>query len=150
MISEKDIDNIRNSWEFIMEDELRNMLKFYTRLFEIAPEVRIYFPDDMSKLAEKLGYVLKLLVSNLENFDNLKPKLVELGTFHYEQGIEKYHYKYVIQALGFTIKEAMGYEYTEEIGNSWKKVLIAVSSIMISAPEKREKGFKSLLKKLFG
>lgn len=150
MITEKDIEHINDTWEHIMHDELQNMLKFYNRLFEIAPEVRIYFPDDMSKLAEKLSYTLNLLVTNLHDFENLKPALEDLGRKHREMGVLSNHYTYVVNSLLYTVKEVMDVYYHEDMGKAWKKVLVAVSTIMINAPEKKENKFSAILKKLFG
>lgn len=148
-MTQKDIDNITRSWSLIVNDELANMLKFYNRLFEIAPQVRVYFPDDMSRLAEKLGFTLNLLVTNLGDFDKLRPTLEELGRFHRDLGVQNSHYRYVIKALLFTIKDAMDVFYSDEIGQSWKRALIAVSTIMIEGSRKKEKKV-GLFAKLFG
>ncbi len=149
MLTEKDIDNIRNSWAIVVDDEMDNMLKFYNRLFKIAPQVRPYFPDDMGRLAEKLGFTLNLLVTNLGDFEKLRPTLEELGKYHGDLGVLNSHYKYVIQALLFTVKNAMDVFYTDEVGQSWKRALIAVSGVMIEGSRKKQKS-KGLLAKLFG
>ncbi len=151
MISEKDIENIRTSWDFIMADGLNNMLQFYAHLFEIAPETRVYFRDDMTKLSEKLSYTINILVSNIDRFDSLKPTLEELGRTHNNLNIQPSDYIQVKLALLHTVKAVMGPVFHEDIGKSWDKVLTAVSSIMINAPKKKEENkIGGLLKKLFG
>lgn len=150
MLTDQDLENIRDSWQYVVQDELQNMLKFYTRLFEIAPEVRMYFPDDMTKLAEKLSYTLNILVSNLEDFESLKPTLENLGRKHRQFGVESYHYKYVVDALLYTVKQIMDVHYRKEIGISWKKALVAVSTVMINAPKEKANRYTSFLKRIFG
>ncbi len=149
MLTQNDIDNITKSWALIVNDQLANMLKFYNRLFEIAPQLRVYFPDDMGRLAEKLGFTLNLLVTNLVDFDKLRPTLEELGRFHRDLGVQNSHYRYVIKALLYTIKNAMDIYYSEEIGQSWKRALIAVSTIMIEGSKKKDKSV-GFFARLFG
>ena len=59
---------------------------FYGRLFEIAPEVRPLFPDDMAEQKKKLMAMLGLAVANLGHPETVAPAIQELGRKHVAYG----------------------------------------------------------------
>ncbi|HYC64548.1 MAG TPA: hemin receptor, partial [Reyranellaceae bacterium] len=52
---------------------------FYSRLFEIAPEVRPMFPDDLSEQKKKLMSMLGTVVSGLSRLEMMIPAIQMLG-----------------------------------------------------------------------
>nr|WP_287082227.1 globin domain-containing protein [Methylobacterium sp.] len=52
---------------------------FYGRLFDIAPQVRSLFPDDMTAQKRKLVAMLALAVSNLDKPEALVATVRDLG-----------------------------------------------------------------------
>ncbi len=150
MLTDQDTKNITESWEYFAGNELNSMLKFYSTLFKWYPHVRYHFPDDLTPLAEKLNKTLGILVDNLYRWEDLVPELHRLGRYHRKLGIANEDYVGVVKALIYTIKEAMGNNYREEIGDSWKKALVAVSRTMMNAPAKSENNVFRFFKKVFG
>ena len=55
---------------------------FYDRLFEIAPEVRSLFPQDLKEQKVKLMAMLSTAVSNLHKLDTILPAVKDLGARH--------------------------------------------------------------------
>lgn len=148
-MNEQQIELINNSWDIVMQHP-SPMLAFYDRLFEIAPNTKHYFPDDITKQSEKLAYTVGFVVSNLERFDEIKGSIEDLGRFHNKLKIQPEHYMAVKTALIDTIESVMGDKYSKETGDAWDVALTAIATIMINAPEKREPRFKKLLSKIFG
>ena len=56
---------------------------FYSRLFEIAPEVRPMFPDDLSEQKKKLMAMLGTVVQGLSRLEMLLPAVkMQIGRAH--------------------------------------------------------------------
>lgn len=137
-LTKEDVKLIVDSWEFFAGKELRLVLDFYGRLFRDIPYAQYYFPKDMNAMALKLGNMIDLLVTNLHRFDDLIPKLEELGRFHSKLGIPNEDYPHVVKAFLASMKIMMGEDYRDEIGEAWKLALIKASRVMMNAPiEKR-------------
>ena len=55
---------------------------FYGRLFEVAPQVRSLFPDDMSEQKKKLMGMLAVVVNGLDKLDTILPAASALAKRH--------------------------------------------------------------------
>jgi hemoglobin-like flavoprotein len=143
------INLIRYSWERILRHP-DAMMAFYDKLFQMAPETRRLFQSDIAKQSEKLAYTIAFVVENLDRIDTIKESVEDLGRVHNRMNIQAHHYELVTRALVETIKDVMGADYTEEIGNAWTAALKALAGIMMNAPaERKVSRFKKLLQKLF-
>ncbi len=150
MLTKEDANNIVSSWQSLAGKELETMTSFYNALFKMAPEVRFYFPDDMGTLSKKLQMTLDVVIDNIHDVDALIPELHKLGRYHKNKvGVESSHYPFVVKALVFTIRKAMGNDYTDEIGESWRKILVFVSRHMIAAPPKDDNVVVKFFKRVF-
>ncbi len=72
---------------------------FYDRLFEIAPEVRPLFPDDLVAQKKKLMAMLAIAVTNLHQVDKIAPAVEDLGRRHIAYGVTAKHFEPVGAAL---------------------------------------------------
>ena len=118
---------------------------FYTRLFEIAPEVRPLFKGDpgspeMAEQGAKLIAMLSVIVNGLDNLDALAPSAAALAKRHVGYGARPEHYEKVGLALLITLKEGLGDVFTPEVEAAWEKAYAILSSAMIAAahPEHRK------------
>lgn len=142
------IAHIQNSWETVSVDS--NLVPtFYNNLFEVAPQVRSYFKDDMSKQSEKLAYTLGFVVANLDRLDEIKESIEDLGRFHQRLHIKPEYYIAVKDVLVRTIGTSLGEKADEEVLKSWDLALSTVAGVMINAPAKRTPRILSLITKLF-
>jgi len=66
---------------------------FYGRLFEIAPEVRKLFPEDLTEQKRKLMAMLGTAVANLHRVDEIVPAVQDLGRRHAGYGVTAEQYK---------------------------------------------------------
>jgi nitric oxide dioxygenase len=105
---------------------------FYGRLFEIAPQVRAMFPDDMTEQRKKLMATLAIVVQGLNNLDTILPAASALAKSHVSYGAEAAHYPVVGQALLWTLEQGLGPSWTPEVAAAWTGAYTTLSGFMIS------------------
>jgi nitric oxide dioxygenase len=105
---------------------------FYGRLFEIAPQVRAMFPDDMTEQRKKLMATLAIVVQGLNNLDTILPAASALAKRHVSYGAEAAHYPVVGQALLWTLEQGLGPSWTPEVAAAWTGAYTTLSEFMIS------------------
>ena len=103
---------------------------FYDRLFEIDPDLRIMFKEDMTEQRRKLLDALELAVEGLDVPDLLVPVVGELGRRHRTYGISDADYETVGAALLWTLEQRLGPRYTDEVKEAWTAVYRLLSSAM--------------------
>ena len=106
---------------------------FYGRLFEIAPEVRSMFPEDMREQKTKLMTMLGTAVSNLHRLDTILSAVKDLGQRHKGYGVTAAHYAPVGAALLWTLEQGLGAEFTPEVEAAWTETYTALAGAMMSA-----------------
>lgn len=106
---------------------------FYTRLFEIAPEVKPLFKGDMKVQGEKLMTMIGTAVVGLDNLDSIVPAVQNLGKNHVSYGVEDAHYDKVGAALIYTLGKGLGDDFTEEVKEAWTTVYGVLASVMKEA-----------------
>ncbi len=106
---------------------------FYTRLFEIAPEVRPMFPENMIKQKGKLMQMLGTAVQNLHRLQDVLPAIQELGVKHISYGVKDAHYDIVGSALLYTLEKGLGDSWTSGLKADWTEVYTALATIMKEA-----------------
>ena len=125
---------------------------FYSRLFEIAPEVRPMFPDEMSSQKDKLMSMLGTAVNNLHQVDVIIPAVQELGRKHVDYGVKDDHYQPVGEALIYTLEKGLGDDFTPQVKEAWLATYTTLQNVMteaaaeVAAPAEN-KGF---LARMFG
>ena len=62
---------------------------FYGRVFELAPEVRALFSEDMAKQRRNLMQMLQVTVKGLSNLERLVPMVEALGQRHANYGVQE-------------------------------------------------------------
>jgi hemoglobin-like flavoprotein len=106
---------------------------FYDRLFEIAPEVRPLFPDDMSDQKKKLMHTLGFAVNNLHQVEQVVGPVRDLGRRHKGYGVTDAHYDKVGEALIFTLEKGLGDDFTPDVRDAWIETYGLVASTMKTA-----------------
>jgi hemoglobin-like flavoprotein len=125
---------------------------FYNRLFEIAPDVRPMFPDDLSSQKEKLMSMIGTAVNNLHQVETIIPAVQELGRKHVGYGVTADHYKPVGEALIWTLEKGLGDDFTPEVKEAWVTTYMTLQTVMTEAaaevPSPKEK--KGFFARMFG
>jgi hemoglobin-like flavoprotein len=105
---------------------------FYNRLFEIAPQVRTMFPDEMTEQRRKLMATLAVVVNNLDKLDTVLPAVSALAKRHVSYGAQAAHYPVVGEALLWTLERGLGEAWNPELAAAWTAAFTALSDFMIS------------------
>ena len=105
---------------------------FYGRLFELEPAARGMFKIDIKEQSKKLMDMLSTIVGALDNFDELRPKLWELGRRHVTYGVKPEHYETLKRALLWALGRALDSEFDAETRAAWAQVLDAVAAAMLA------------------
>lgn len=106
---------------------------FYGRLFEIAPDVRAMFPDDLSGQKKKLMAMLGTAVAGLSNLDTLVPVVQALGRRHAGYGVSPEQYVPVGAALLWTLQQGLGPAFTPDVKTAWAAAYRTLMQTMIDA-----------------
>jgi hemoglobin-like flavoprotein len=103
---------------------------FYDHLFEIAPEVRAMFPDDLREQKKKLIAMLATAVGNLHQVDRIIPAVETLAKRHVGYGVKPEHYRPVGEALLWTLEQGLGGDFTPPVKKAWTETYVTLSGVM--------------------
>jgi hemoglobin-like flavoprotein len=93
---------------------------FYTRLFDLEPQLRPLFKHDMAEQGRKLVQMLAFVVGHLDNPNVLLPAVQRLGERHASYGVAAQHYPAVGAALLWTLEQALREHFTPEVRAAWQ------------------------------
>lgn len=105
---------------------------FYDRLFEVAPQVRGMFPDDLTEQRKKLMTTLAVVVNGLSNLETILPAASALAKRHVNYGARSEHYPVVGAALLWTLERGLGDAWTPELAAAWIAAYGTLSGYMIA------------------
>jgi nitric oxide dioxygenase len=105
---------------------------FYNRLFEVAPQVKAMFPEDMTEQRRKLMATLAVVVSGLSDLPSILPAASALAIRHVSYGARREHYPVVGAALLYTLERGLGDAWTPEVASAWAAAYDTLSSYMIT------------------
>lgn len=143
MITEEDKDHIRRSWKLVIPIAETAADLFYKRLFELKPEYRTLFPDNLagqkSKLVRMLAFIVKALdfpesawKEDVSEAEDLLLVLLALGRRHDAlYRVPREAYGSVGEALLWTLDYGLGEAFSPPVRSAWTAVYKAVSTTMI-------------------
>jgi hemoglobin-like flavoprotein len=105
---------------------------FYDRLFEIAPQVKVMFPADMTEQRKKLIGMLAAVVNGLGDLPSILPAASALAKRHVAYGAKAEHYPVVGAALLWTLEKGLGDGWTPDVAAAWTTAYGTLSGFMIS------------------
>ncbi|MGJ4997427.1 globin family protein [Bradyrhizobium sp. HKCCYLS3077] len=105
---------------------------FYNRLFEVAPQVRAMFPEDLTEQRKKLMATLAVVVNGLSNLPAILPAASALAKRHVGYGAKPEHYPVVGSALLWTLEKGLGAAWTPDVADAWTAAYGTLSGFMIA------------------
>ena len=123
---------------------------FYLRLFEIAPNVRHLFPDDMTGQGSKLMAMLAIAVTNLDNIEELAPVVRDLGRRHCAYGVSAHDYEPVGQALLWTLSQGLREDFTPAVRSAWLAAYNTLTHVMLAGAAEAQPAKLGLRAPMFG
>lgn len=107
--------------------------RFYRRLFQMAPETRGMFADDMAEQNRKLAVTLAAVVEGLDRIETILPAVHDLAVRHRDYGVVEEQYGLVGLALVETLREMLGAGFDGELEQAWRDAYRLVATTMIAA-----------------
>jgi nitric oxide dioxygenase len=92
---------------------------FYERLFAANPSFRPLFKNDMRIQGVKLMTMLAMVVYNLPEPGQFLPAILDLAVRHVEYGVKLADYDALREALLWTLKQALGKDFTPAVRKAW-------------------------------
>jgi len=111
---------------------------FYGRLFEMLPEVRPLFTEDMVEQGRKLMRTLVAVMNGIDDMRSLRPAVERLGQRHLQYGVRQEHYEPVGVALIWALEQGLGDAFTPDTRSAWLKAYDMLTQIMLDAAGKPE------------
>jgi hemoglobin-like flavoprotein len=130
-LSTQDKQLVKDSFQQVLPDSDKFVRTFYERLFELAPETKRLFVNNLEEQGSKLMAMLVLAIKGLDRLEELIPALHALGQRHVIYGVKQEHYPIVGAALLWTLKKYLGSSYTEETQKAWTAVYEALASAIM-------------------
>jgi hemoglobin-like flavoprotein len=132
-MTEDEIALVRESFAQLHRRKNETAELFYARLFEIAPEVRPLFKDDLAAQRINLMEFLAVAMATLRDPEGLTILLRKLGRNHRGYGVQEGHYDRVGEALIWTLRMSLGSGFTPELERAWTSLYGDIANIMIAA-----------------
>ena len=126
------IELVQNSFAKVAPSSDQAATIFYDRLFEIAPQVRAIFPDDLTEQRKKLMATLAVVVNGLTNLPAILPAASALAKRHVGYGAKPEHYPVVGSALLWTLEKGLGGAWTPDVAEAWTAAYGTLSGYMIA------------------
>jgi len=124
--------------------------QFYERLFQLDPEIRSLFRNDIkaqhSKFMKVIAEVIQLHLRALmslpvtasERGQALIPGAYWSGKLHYAYGVKAEHFTTMKEALFWTMEKTLGPEFTPEAHDAWNTAYDIISRAMQSGMSELE------------
>ena len=133
MLTSKQIELVENSWDYVLLNSQETGAVFYKKLFEIDPGLRQLFKGEIHAQSQKLVAMITFAVHKLNNLNEIIADVKTLGVHHHQNSVKPEHYASVAVALLWTIENALGKEWNNEIKEAWMAVYTALAKTMIGA-----------------
>ena len=152
MLTHAQKQTIRRSWELVAPVAETVPDLFYKRLFEIAPQYRPLFSDDMTAQKRKLVMMLKFVVNSLEwpdefwaaeipDDEDLVMVVAALGRRHAQlYRVPDEAYAPVGEALLWTLDYGLGEAFTKDVRDAWCELYKILSKCMIMSRDAKGTG----------
>ncbi|PQB05864.1 adenylate/guanylate cyclase domain-containing protein [Aureitalea marina] len=121
---------LQRSLDYLLENEDEFADRFYSKVFEIAPEARSLFKKNMLAQGRLLTHMLGGIVYSMSRPEYLNMGLKLLGESHVKYGVTEEHYPVVLKALLDTIAETLGDMYSGKLMKAWEDALTLITSEM--------------------
>jgi class 3 adenylate cyclase/hemoglobin-like flavoprotein len=123
---------LQSTLDIILSDDEAFAMRFYEKLFAVAPQVRSLFKGDMNAQGRMLTHMLVGIVYSLSRPDHLTMGLRTLGKSHERYGVRPEYYPAVVDVLIETIREQLGELCTEKVERAWRQALEFVTKTMMN------------------
>ncbi len=133
-LSEENINIVQQSYPKIKDKLDEIMVKLYSHLFEMEPELKSLFENDIKEVAKKQAELVRLYVENINNLDAINEHINRVVEKHIEKKVQPKHYKLFGEAFIKALVDVAKVSYAER--EAWKEIYDFLANL-ISAKEKK-------------
>ena len=132
------VARVQETWEKVVpiQDTAANL--FYGKLFELDPQLRPLFPEDMTEQKKKLMVMITTAVRGLTKLDQILPAVQDLGRRHVGYQVTPAMYDTVGAALLDTLEKGLGEDWDEPTKEAWTLTYTPLAKVMIDAAEESQ------------
>jgi hemoglobin-like flavoprotein len=127
------IDLVRKSFDALWPFRRKLAEQFYGRFFELAPDRRRLFPNDIEKQQLKLMDTLAAIVGTLDQREIFQSIISHTGRKHAEFGVQASHFVAFGDALIWGLQQQFGPGFTAEMQQAWIVLYDAIQAEMMRA-----------------
>lgn len=133
-LTDDEVDLLHLSLRLMEERKELAAALFYPRLFEIAPETRPLFSDDVIAQTQKTIFAFSAVVAQIHRVGDENSLAADLARRHVGYGVKADHYPLVGRAVISILAEVLGDEnFTPEMEAAWVKAYAEISAAMVKA-----------------
>lgn len=108
---------------------------FYARLLMLSPSMKQYFRGRKGMQTRKLMDMIGMVVARLDRGPHPLPELLATGRWYHAKGLRARHYAQAGEALRWTLKQALGHEWTADLEEAWTMCCNHIAHLMLHAGE---------------
>src|SRR5688572_16165105 len=127
------IDLIKKSFDDLWPIRRKLAEQFYDRFFELAPDTRRLFPNDMQRQQLKLMDTIAAIVGALDEREIFQSIISHTGRKHAQFGVQPSHFVSFGDALIWGLQQQFGPAFTPELKHAWIVLYDAIQMEMIRA-----------------
>jgi nitric oxide dioxygenase len=132
LLDDAQIAAVRESFAAVVPIADRAGMMLFERIFEVAPETRPMFPDDIGPQAARTIEAVGAVVEQLDEPARVTAVLTELGARHARYGVRAEHFPVVGAALLWTLEQGLGDAFTAEVRDAWSALWSVVAAGMLA------------------
>lgn len=132
LVAPEQMQLIRDSLAAIRSTSSPLALLFYGRMFELDPSLRALFKIDLVAQSKKLTDTLSAVADSLDRFDEMRPRLRDLGRKHLEYGVRPGHYLILSEAMLWALRQALQQDFSDQTRAAWVAVLDEINREMLA------------------
>jgi hemoglobin-like flavoprotein len=129
----KQTDLIKESFDAIWPVRRKFSQQFYGKVFELAPEARRLFSDDMERQHLKLMDMIAAIVGALDQSELFQSLISHSGRQHARFEVAPSHYVAFGEALIWTLEQQFGSALNAEMKEAWIALYSEISENMMRA-----------------
>lgn len=102
----------------------------YSRFFELAPDAKALFKNDMALQRAKLMDMIAALVGSVDQHALFQSIITNSGRHHARFGVRPSQYEALGEALMWSLERKLGPSLTPELSASWRALYATVQAEM--------------------
>jgi hemoglobin-like flavoprotein len=131
IMTPEQVDLIRHSFDAIWPVRRKLARLFYDRFFELAPDAKHLFPNDMERQHLKLMDMIAAIVGALDERELFHSIIRHTGRQHAQFGVKSSHFAAFGDALIWSLEKQFGAAFTPKLKGAWIELYSDVQSEML-------------------